>query len=187
MKPRHVASLGMLACSSCYSTWDIAPTELSRLQGYRAPAAAAIADKDGADVRVDEDTRLRFERKGYEPEDHRFASIDAVDQRALLGEEAPPTWVSGSGAYEPDRSRVMVDLSEVSNVQARRFSVGKTVALSVGVSVVGTAAVAGIVLAVWAASDPLGSGFSGFGGGFGSLKPPRGLEEAPRGRDARSR
>jgi len=160
-RPSCLASLAVLACTSCYSTWDIAPTELQRLDGYRAPAAVRLRDRAGSDdqVRFDKDTVLRFSGEHHEPEQYRFAAIGPVYPQALVGVEAR--------AGRP----VTVDLTDVTTVTASRFSTGKTVALTVVVSTVATSAAIAITLA--AVSKGLG------GGGFGGFSEGAAIAGAP--------
>jgi hypothetical protein len=60
---RAVSATTMVAVAhsaGCYSTWDIAPREINRLDGYRSPVAKVTVDKAGDRVEVDHDTQLSF-------------------------------------------------------------------------------------------------------------------------------
>ena len=48
-------------CVGCYFTWEVPVKEVSRLDGFRAPAERRITDKYGNDVSVDAETELRFQ------------------------------------------------------------------------------------------------------------------------------
>jgi hypothetical protein len=144
-----------VGCSGCYSTWDLAPKEVDKLQSFRAPEKIALTTKDGESVTFDQDTQLVTEDgNGY-----RFASIDHADGHGELSGETP------------EGNHIDLDLSASAGVRAKHFSVGHTVVASVAVSV-GLAAVAGIVVGVVGFEKSMSamSEFSGgFGGGFGAF------------------
>src|SRR6185437_6424247 len=62
-------------CSGCYSTWDIAPSEMKKLDGYRAPMGKVVHDKAGADVPVDASTELAFRATTGEHIEAKFDSL----------------------------------------------------------------------------------------------------------------
>jgi len=113
MSPSPLALLLLLTstCMGCYSTWDIAPSELKALDGYRAPLGRMIRDKSGAAVRVDASTELRFRAFTTKEELHaRFDSIDVpTDRPAQL-----------FGVLHEDGRQVWVDLRQIGDVTARR-------------------------------------------------------------------
>jgi hypothetical protein len=103
-------------CSGCYSTWDIAPQELTKLNGYREPQKVPLADQEGSELEFDRRTELSFyTAEGATQDKAKFSAID-VNGTVL------------SGAARGAPRTVNVDLATLSNVEARRFSVGKTVA-----------------------------------------------------------
>jgi hypothetical protein len=152
MRASSVVVVAVMPCLGCFSTWDLAPTDLPTLRHFEAEGVIRMKDMRGEPFRFDKDTKLTFERdypEGARGEAHRFSAIDGVDAHTLLGFD------------EGDR-QVTVDLTDVYRVEAKNFSVGKTVGLSVGVTL-GVAAVAAAVLAVASASSG-GWGSGGLGG-----------------------
>jgi hypothetical protein len=134
-----LAALLFMPCIGCYSTWDIAPRELIKLDGYRAPAAATIVDKRGHQVEVDPKTELLFITVNKIPVvEARFTSIDV--------REAPKEWWL-SGVLHGDGTAIRVDLNQIGRVKATRFSPGKT-AVVVVVPVVATGIFIGLVVGV---------------------------------------
>jgi hypothetical protein len=135
-------------CTGCFSTWDISPRELNRLNGYREPQVVPIADNNGKEVAFDPRTELRFYGPDGEMQDKaKFASIDVAGS-------------TFTGIARGERRTVSVDLSQVSEVQARKFSIGKTIAVGVGVPA-GVALVLTIVVVAVAASTVTSVGSSG--------------------------
>jgi len=43
-------ALAGIACSACYSTWDVGPLEVNKLQSFRAPQQVLLTAKDGDTV-----------------------------------------------------------------------------------------------------------------------------------------
>ena len=106
-------------CSGCYSTWDVAPKELTKLNGFRDRQKVEIVDQDGDPFVFDRATELSFQTADGTVQDKaKFSSID----------------INGSmltGAARGAPRTVSIDLNTLSNIEARHFSVGKTVAAGV--------------------------------------------------------
>ena len=122
--PLALALLLTTTCSGCYSTWDIAPSEMKKLDGYRAPLGRMVHDKAGADVLVDTSTELSLKASATIAEVH--AKFDSIDVSA-----DPPTYLSGT--RHGDHLHLWVNLDQVGHVTAKRFSESKTTALVFGV------------------------------------------------------
>jgi hypothetical protein len=155
-------ALGYLACSGCYSTWDVGPNQISRLQSYRSPEQIELVSKEGETFTFDRDTTLIV--PGGRPDGYRFESIESADG-TIRGETVEGLRISVAS----------------SDVKAERFSVSKTVALSVGVPV-GVTAIGALIVWGMAVSmhNIVGSSGSfslgGFGGGCGkTIHAPRRL------------
>jgi hypothetical protein len=140
-------TVGSLACSGCYSTWDVGPNQISKLDSYRSPQKIELVSKEGDSFTFDRDTTIRVPEG--RPDGYRFETIDEA-VGTITG-----TTVDG----------LHVSLAS-DDVKAEKFSVSKTVAVSVGVPL-GIAAVGGLVGGVLLASMSGGGGFGGgsFGGG----------------------
>lgn len=146
-------------CTGCYSAWDISPRALTSLNGYRAPQTVKIADDHGEEVAFDPETELRFYGPDGELQDKaKFASIDVKDSMFTGVARAEPDeggtldpWDASMLSVVRDGRRTLsVELSRttrISKVQARKFSLGKTIAVSVGVPA-GVAAVATLAIFV---------------------------------------
>ncbi len=122
--PLALALLLTTTCTGCYSTWDIAPSEMKKLDGYHAPLGRMVRDKAGADVLVDTSTDLSFKASATTAEVH--AKFDSIDVPA-----DPPKYLSG--ARHGDGLRLWVDLDQVGRIRAKRLSESKTTALVFGV------------------------------------------------------
>ena len=158
----EIAVVAILSTAGCYSTWDVAPRELTHLKGFERPQEVELEDVEGSSFRFDGSTELSFDRAdGTSPERHRFSSIDEVKGHTLQG-------------LDDEHRSTLVELTHVERIEAKNFSVGKTVALSLGVTM-GAATLAGIALAVVYANGFNDSGFGSswsFGSGF-ALREPR--------------
>jgi len=110
-------------CSGCYSTWDIAPSEMKKLDGYRAPMGKVVHDKAGADVPVDASTELAFRATTGEHIEAKFDSLTV-----------PPSFPTGLlGTVHGEERRVWIDLARVGSVTAKRYSAQKTGNLVAGI------------------------------------------------------
>jgi hypothetical protein len=151
-----LAAVLTLPCVGCYTTWDIAPRELGKLDGYRAPAPTVIFDTKDEKVVVDEGLELGFTARDPAPgapplapyaRQELVVKFDAIDVHV-----APNEWWL-SGILHGDKRWIRVDLNQVKKVVAQRYSHGKTAGLVIG-CVAGTAAIfVGITLglvASWA-------------------------------------
>ncbi len=169
-----VTAVATSTTTGCYSTWDVAPRSLVRLDSFRAGQTRQIERADGdGEVEFNADTELRIldiDGRGV------AARLSSVDVRG-------PLLV---GVERSSNAPITVNLARTASVQARRFSVGKTVGLSVGLGLGVPAATLGIAIAILAST-----------GGFGSGRPLRVRDQAaavrarlrldPRGRTARRR
>lgn len=124
------ALLVAVSCTGCYSTWDIAPRELGRLDGYRATAPVKLRDQEGSVVEFDEESELQLRRGS------------AVLEEKLVAASANGPLLTA--IRRTDQSPLYIDLRRVETARVKRFSTGKTAA-TVGV-VVGVGATATIAL-----------------------------------------
>lgn len=122
--PLALALLLTTTCSGCYATWDIAPSEMKKLDGYRAPLGRIVHDEAGADVLVDTSTELSFKASATIAEVH--AKFDSIDVPADT-----PRYLSGN--RHGDGLHIWVDLDQVGRIRAKRLSESKTTALVFGV------------------------------------------------------
>jgi hypothetical protein len=126
------ATLAM-ASSGCFSTWDLAPRSLVALNGYHEPEKIPLTDTRGDELEFDRITELRFiDSSGAPSAKAKFSSIQ----------------VNGStftGAVRPDGRPLAIDLTQVSAVQAKRYSALKT-GLAIGIPV-GVVTIVSIVAA----------------------------------------
>jgi hypothetical protein len=140
---RNMCLLGLLAMTSagCYSTWDIAPKSLESLNGYHEPEARPLADMTGEQVEFDHSTELRFTDTSGVPKAEKFSSIQVNG----------PTF---AGTVRPDNHPFLIDLKQVSAVEAKKFSALKTgLVIGIPVGIVVIASVIAIVVATSAGDD----------------------------------
>lgn len=107
--------------TGCYSTWDIDPKSGVHLDGFREGQTRLLwtAGETPRSVEFTSDTELHFRGDDNLKGSAKFRSIE-VQGTVLQGVES-----------EQGRP-VTVDLSRVVEMEAKKFSVGKTVGLSVG-------------------------------------------------------
>jgi hypothetical protein len=142
MKPISGLMAGVMiatTCSGCYSTWDVAPRELTKLNGYREPQQVPLVDQEGDTFAFDKRTELSFQTAGGATQDK--AKFSAIDVNGTMF----------SGAARGAPRTVNVELGTLSNVEARRFSIGKTVAA--GAIPLGVLTIAIVVIEVVAISN----------------------------------
>lgn len=122
-------------CAGCYSTWDIAPRALGALDRFRDGQRRRLATEDGGEIEFTSGTEIHFTgADGLSA----GASFRAVSVRGA----------TFTGVEREYGHYVSVNLSRMRGVQATNFSVGKTVALSVGLGLGIPLAIGGIALAV---------------------------------------
>ena len=127
-----ILSMLPASTSGCYWTWDVAPRELAKLDGYRPPSVVPLADVRGETFTFDKTTKLRLEEPEAATVRGPFTSID-VRGPILTGTTTDhPPWG--------------IDLGKVTSLEARKFSPEKTVALGLGLA----ATVGAVVLLAWA-------------------------------------
>jgi hypothetical protein len=132
----------ILAGSSagCYSTWDIAPSALRALDGFREGRGRRLATEDGGEIEFTSGTEVHFTgADGLSTS----ASFRAVSVRGA----------TFTGVEREYGHYVSVNLSRMRGVQATNFSVGKTVGLSVGLGLGIPLVIGGIALAVTQATQ----------------------------------
>ena len=123
--------------AGCYSTFDLPPQSVAQLDGFHAGEHRPIPDASGETVVFDRSTELRFvEQSGV-----LAAKFDAITVRGPLF----------TGVTRPNGAPFSIDLRRVIALQAKKFSVGKTVAAIVIPSVAVTLAFA--AFALWLAID----------------------------------
>lgn len=135
------------ATTGCYSTWDVAPRSLSHLDTFRQGQTRQLerADSNGEEVLFNADTELRFVDVNGAKSAARLSSVD-LQGPVLVGVE------------RRQNAPFTVDLTRVAAVQARNFSVGKTVGLSIGLGIGVPVATFGLAIAIIAGSGGFGSG-----------------------------
>jgi hypothetical protein len=139
------------ATSGCYSTWDIAPRTLVRLDGFREGQTRMLvsADAEREEVKFTADSELIFRDAKGNQISGQFRSLD------LTG----PVLV---GVRRDNNVNLEVDLSRSPYVSLKNFSVGKTIGATVGVvAAVPVTVVLGLFVLLAA------------GGGFGGGRPLR--------------
>lgn len=141
----------MLATSTgCYSTWDVPHQQLRQLHGYRTPEKRKVLNDDGDTAFVfDQRAELKFyagpEKGRALVESGHFIAVDLEGATLFVG-----TKERDAALFEraPEGPKVRVDLTKITQVEATRYSAGKTAGLAVGV-VLGTLLVAGsLVVAI---------------------------------------
>ncbi len=135
------------SATGCYSTWDVAPRSLVRLDTFREGQTRQIerANSDGGEVLFNADTELRFVDVNGGKVAARLSSVDLQGGRLV-------------GIERKQNLPISIDLSRVASVQARNFSVGKTVGLSIGLGIGVPIATFGLAIAIIAGSGGFGSG-----------------------------
>ena len=135
------------ATTGCYSTWDVAPQSLVHLDTFREGQTRQIEEAGSPrdQVLFNADTELRFVDVSGNQVAARFHSVD-LQGPVLVGIE------------RKHNLPLSVDLTRVASVQARNFSVGKTVGLSVGLGIGVPVATLGLAIAVIAGLGGFGSG-----------------------------
>lgn len=133
--------------TGCYNTFQLAPQELYKLDGYNDRGTVHLTSLDGDDVEVGPKTKLSLYAASGQEQTAAYSSvrINGNTMAARLRSTGAP---------------VEIDLAQVIDVEARNFSVGKTVGLSVGIG--GALLVGVIVLAVVLSAqayDPFYDGF----------------------------
>lgn len=101
------------ATTGCYSTWDLTPQAVVKLDGFREGKSVTVKSADNEDVKVTSDTALWFKGVDGAEGAYQFRSIE-VQGPLLVGVERE------KGA------QVNIDLSRMAGVQAKNFSPGKT-------------------------------------------------------------
>jgi hypothetical protein len=114
-----------IAVTGCYSTWDIDPRSIVSLNGFREGETREIwtAEEDPAEVKFTSDTELRFQDATGVEVSETFRAVH-VQGRMFVGVE------------RDQGTDIKVDLSRVT-VEAKNFSMGKTVGLSLGLGLGG--------------------------------------------------
>ncbi len=131
-----------LSTTGCYTTWDIAPRNVSSLHTDPELGKVMIAN-NGDFVPMDRDTEMRFTTTGGPDLDVKFESLDVAGGPASPRKE----WWAG-GVLRGDGRGMRVDMREVTAVVAKRYSPGKTAALVAGLVAGATALVTISVVAV---------------------------------------
>ncbi len=136
-------ALGMslvVASSGCYSTWDIPPQSLPQLNGFHEPEKRPIMTADGDTMIFDRSTELRLADTAGGVTAAKFSSIE-VNGPTLTGTARP--------ANQP----IAVDLRQIVNVQAKKFSGVKTgLAIGIPIGVVTLLTVVLFVIVIGAAA-----------------------------------
>jgi hypothetical protein len=122
------------ATMGCYSTWDLTPHAVLKLNGFREGEEVTVPTTNHDEVDFTSSTTLIFHRIDGATREHRFRSI-VIDGPQFMGMDID------------NDSRIGIDLSLLKGVQARNLSAGKTAALTTGI-VLGTGAVLGTMLAI---------------------------------------
>ena len=104
--------------AGCYSTWDIEPRTLLKLNGFRAGQTVQLPSWDG-EVDFDAESIVHLEGKDGVEADIQFNAIQ-IQEPVLFG------------LTRPDRMALNVDLQRMSKVQIRKFSTTKTGLLATG-------------------------------------------------------
>jgi hypothetical protein len=106
----------------CYTSREVPPAELYKLNGYREGQTIYLADKEGESVKFSSKTDLRVESDDGQHMNARFSAID-VNGTTMTAV------VRSSGAP------VNIELSRVVAAEAKNMSIGKSVGLGVGLGV----------------------------------------------------
>lgn len=138
-----LATIAALAATGCHTTWDIAPRELTKLNGYRAPQTVVLEDTGGGTVDFSGGSRLTLSSPQGE-----------VSLRVREARVEGPTFVAVPRGEE---GPVAIDLRQLGRVQVRNFSVGKTVGLTVGVTLGAAAVAVGLGVLFWASALSAGT------------------------------
>ncbi|MCC6811179.1 MAG: hypothetical protein IT381_27360 [Deltaproteobacteria bacterium] len=125
-------SLLFFVSGACYNTAQIAPEELYKLNGYRGQPVS-LTSTDGDEVEFSPKTSMLIRATDGGQIRASYSGIN-VEGSTMVGR------MRGTGAP------VNIDLSQVSQVETKTLSVGKTVGLAVGLG--GGLIVVGIVLGV---------------------------------------
>lgn len=166
MKPKmEIAALALLTVggTGCYSTWEIHPHGLVRLDGFRAGQTRTLREvgDSGEEIEFTSDSKLHFRGMDGDEEKAIFQSIKVRGETFL-------------GVRSDDKALVAINLLGVRSVYVKNPSPAKTTALALGIMLgsVPVAALFGIMIA-FATSD----------GGDG---PGRPLRTAPGGLSLRA-
>lgn len=133
-----------LSLSHCYSSYELAPHALDRLDKFHGSTNVEIESTDGP-ITFDRNTALRFDQPAG-PIEGKFSSV-TVDDSVFQGVE------------RKSQSNVIVDLQRVDHVTATKFSTGKTVALAIVASIVGTVAIGFLAIWIGLATNPTALSF----------------------------
>lgn len=123
MHSRTTLSLVTLVAATntagCYSTWDIAPHALLKLDGFRVGHTVKLPTRESDYVDFDADSTVHFEGSDGVEADAQFSSIE-IRGPVLFGSTLP------------NRMELKVDLQRLSKVQVRNNSPPKTALLTTG-------------------------------------------------------
>lgn len=123
MHSRTTLSLATLIAAAntaaCYSTWDITPRTLLKLNGFRAGETVNLPTRQGEYVEFDDETTVHLE------------GIDGVQTDAQF-DAIKTHWPVLVGSTIPDGVKLNVELQRMSKVQIRKFSPGQTALLTTG-------------------------------------------------------
>lgn len=135
MKDRSLVVIALsLALTHCYSTFDVTPRAVERLDGFKAGEQRKLEGTDG-EVTFDRNTSVTFDVVGAPP-------VSAQFSRIVVGDSV------FDGVERASREHVVVNLTRVHTVSATNFSLSKTVVAAVVASVLGTVVLG--VLLLWA-------------------------------------
>lgn len=128
--------------TGCYSTWDLAPQAVVKLDGFRTGQEVPLETTDRSSITYDKDSSLRFANKDGSEVQGQFRAIK-IDGSTFMGLD------------NEKGSKVVVDLQEVKQVEARTYSKGKTAIAATATVLVGLPATAYLLLTIAFLIDPL--------------------------------
>lgn len=134
------------ATTGCYSTWDLTPQAIVKLDGYRVGQEVHLETADHEKITYRHDSSLRFQGNHGAEAQAQFQSIE-IDGPILTGVE------------KEKGTRYIIDLRQINSVQAQTFSPGKTaVAVTAGVALGAPVVAFGGLMVAIMASGGIGGG-----------------------------
>lgn len=147
MKQLIAVVVVVFVSGACFSTTEVAPNELYRLNGFSGRQVNLVS-LDGDTVKVDRKSSINIQAMDGQSFEAKFTNVNVDNTGLMTG------MVRGSGAP------VNIDITQVSAVSVKNYSPGRTAGLVVPLVVVPIVAlIVGLVVAATAVS-------SGFSGGF---------------------
>jgi len=106
--------------TGCYSTWDVAPSTLCRLDGFRTGDERSLPTRDNEQVSFTSDSQIYFRGIDGQETQLQFGAIDFRNYYFV-------------GERKNDGAKLQVDLSRVAEVKVKNVSVPSTVLVTTGI------------------------------------------------------